>query len=569
MQTHNTTQQEHIDQFLDKIKVKSDKLINYFLAAYFCGGLILSFFYDTWEIAFSVGGLCLVAYYSAKTLLPSSSIYQYVLSAVLGVFMAQFIYQMHGMFEMHFVAFIGSAILITYQNWKLQIPLVLVVVVHHALFGYLQFQGAGNVYFTQLEYMDLQTFIIHVLLAAVIFFICGLWAHHFKKYSEAQIQYTFEMGQLQAEILQRENLKSTNERLNEAQKIAQLGSWERNILTNKIQWSDEMFRIFEIEKETFGHTFEDYFKLIHPEDQAHVQQVTSTYLKEKRSGNYECRILTPKNKIKTIFVDVKMVLDTEGNINRTFGIAHDITERREYERNLEHTNSELGKTNHELDKFVYSVSHDLRAPLLSMLGLAEMIQEESQEESTLENIDMLKGSIHRLDNFIGEILEYSRNARTELKLEAIDFNSLLKELTADLKHMTSEHKNVQLTVDVQSSGIFYSDKRRVSVIINNLVSNAIRYSNPGTTHPFVKITVVADNESACIKVEDNGLGIKEEHQEKIFDMFYRASELSNGSGLGLYIVKEAVGKLQGDVQLQSELEEGSTFEITIPNQFYQ
>jgi light-regulated signal transduction histidine kinase (bacteriophytochrome) len=118
--------------------------------------------------------------------------------------MAQYIYQMHGLFEMHFIAFIGSAILITYQNWKLQIPLLLVVVIHHGLFGYMQYAGYNNVYFTQLDYMDMQTFIIHIILAAAIFFICGLWAYNFMKNSKRQIELAFEMTRLQQEKAQEE-----------------------------------------------------------------------------------------------------------------------------------------------------------------------------------------------------------------------------------------------------------------------------------------------------------------------------------------------------------------------------
>src|SRR5580704_7947766 len=124
--------------FRFEVKKRSDRLMNYFLIGFFFVGLVLAFFYDTWLIAIGVGGLSLLAYYSAKIALPDSTLYQYVLSVVLGIFMAQFIYQMHGLFEMHFFAFIGSAILITYQNWKLQIPILLVVLVHHATLGYLQ-----------------------------------------------------------------------------------------------------------------------------------------------------------------------------------------------------------------------------------------------------------------------------------------------------------------------------------------------------------------------------------------------------------------------------------------------
>jgi len=187
--------------FQFEVKERSDKLMNYFLIGFFMVGLLFAFFYDTWLIAFGVGGLSLLAYYSVKIALPDTTLYQYVLSAILGVFMAQFIYQMHGLFEMHFFAFIGSALLITYQKWKLQIPILIVVVVHHASLGYLQNIGVSHVYFTQLDYFTLQTFIIHILLAAVIFFVCGLWAYQLKKYNEIQVSQAVQMAELQKEAL--------------------------------------------------------------------------------------------------------------------------------------------------------------------------------------------------------------------------------------------------------------------------------------------------------------------------------------------------------------------------------
>src|SRR5688500_6024638 len=187
----NSELTKHLDLVTTQIQNKSDRLMNYFLAGYFVIGLMLAFFYDTWLVAVGVGGLSLIAYYASKYILPGSTLYQYVLSAVFGIFMAQFIYQMHGMFEMHFFAFISSAMLITYQNWKLQIPITLVVVLHHAAFGYLQFIGFDKIFFTQLEYMSLQTFVIHTLLAAAVFILCGLWAYHFRKYTIIHLQQSF------------------------------------------------------------------------------------------------------------------------------------------------------------------------------------------------------------------------------------------------------------------------------------------------------------------------------------------------------------------------------------------
>jgi two-component system sensor histidine kinase/response regulator len=217
------------DAFRLTVKKRSDKLMNYFLIGFFLIGLILAIFYDTWSIAFGAGGSCLVAYYVCKFALPDSTLYQYVLSLVLAVFMAQYIFQMHGMFEMHFFAFIGSAILITYQNWKLQIPMLAAVVIHHATFSYLQNIGIDKIYFSQLNYFDLQAFIIHTLLAAGIFFICGLWAYQLKKYNEKFINQSLQMVTLQKESLIHEERKRNEAALEKAYEKAEQARFEAEL----------------------------------------------------------------------------------------------------------------------------------------------------------------------------------------------------------------------------------------------------------------------------------------------------------------------------------------------------
>ena len=218
---------------LSEVKRRSDRLTNIFLASYFGVGVYLATYYDTWLIAFGVGGMAIGAYYAAKLLLPGSTLYQYVLSGVVGVFMAQFIYQMHGLFEMHFFAFIGSTILITYQNWRLQIPLAGVVVVHHAGFGYLQYMGAPSVFFTELDYMSLGTFIIHTVLASVIFFLCGLWAYTFRKSSMAQMEQSFAIGKLEEANQQKEVLLSMSNDL-------QFSNDRNKDMTDSIQYTQRL-----------------------------------------------------------------------------------------------------------------------------------------------------------------------------------------------------------------------------------------------------------------------------------------------------------------------------------------
>jgi methyl-accepting chemotaxis protein len=180
MNNFTTNESINIKPFIEEINQKVDQIILYFITGYFFFGIFLAFFYDTWLMAAGVGGICLLAYYLTKTLLPASGLYRYVASAVLAIFMAQFIYQMHGMFEMHFFAFLGAVILIAYQNWKLQLPLISIVVMHHGILAYLQYRGYKEVYFTQIDYMTLQAFLFHAALAAIIVFVCGLWAHHLR-----------------------------------------------------------------------------------------------------------------------------------------------------------------------------------------------------------------------------------------------------------------------------------------------------------------------------------------------------------------------------------------------------
>jgi methyl-accepting chemotaxis protein len=171
---------EQLAPFFNEVSSKADKVMQLYLIGNFFFGLFLALFYSTWTIALLVGGLSIVAYYLTKAILPKSSLYQYVGSAVTAVFTMQFIYQMHGMFEMHFFVFIASIVLIVYQKWKLQLPLLILIVAHHAIFAYLQYTGMKEIYFTQLNYITLQTFLFHAGLAALIIFISGYWSYDYR-----------------------------------------------------------------------------------------------------------------------------------------------------------------------------------------------------------------------------------------------------------------------------------------------------------------------------------------------------------------------------------------------------
>lgn len=248
------------------------------------------------------------------------------------------------------------------------------------------------------------------------------------------------------------------------------------------------------------------------------------------------------------------------------GTIIDITEKKKSQELLMSQNIALQKINSELDRFVYSASHDLRAPLTSILGLVHIAESENPEPNLAKYLEMIKKSIQKLDVFVQDIINYSKNSRLEIAREPIDFEQLVQGSFDNLQFLKGSERIIKNT-EVQRVGnaaTFYSDPTRLTIIFNNTISNAIKYHNPFAQDPFVKVQVNITQSGAEIQISDNGKGINAESIERIFDMFYRASEDSNGSGLGLYIVKETVDKLQGEVQIKSILGEGTVILIKLP-----
>lgn len=202
---------EEISQLYKGIYAKADKLTQGVLYLMFAFGIGIAFFYDTWLIAIGVGGLCMVAYFIPKFLLPQSNLYQYILSAISAIFAAQYIYQMHGMAEMHFWVFISSTILIIYQNWKLQIPLIVIVILHHGSFAYLQYIGYKEIYFTQLAYMDLTSFFFHGVLATCVCLVAGVWSLNIQNRTLQDAENLKMMIRLQSELQRKNEELSTSE----------------------------------------------------------------------------------------------------------------------------------------------------------------------------------------------------------------------------------------------------------------------------------------------------------------------------------------------------------------------
>jgi PAS domain S-box-containing protein len=253
-----------------------------------------------------------------------------------------------------------------------------------------------------------------------------------------------------------------------------------------------------------------------------------------------------------------------GNVTGLTIYSRDITNQTRTEDLLKRQNEELIKINAELDRFVYSASHDLRAPLMSVKGLLNMIKVDPDKENAEHYLSLMERSVEKLDHFISDIINYSRNSRMDIMPKEIDFHSLLQESIDSLKFMEGADA-VKSIKNISIESPFYSDYSRLLIVFNNIISNAVRYRGVWKKDSYLRIDIRALNDKAYISFSDNGVGIAEEYIDKVFKMFFRANADSKGSGLGLYIVKSAIEKLQGCIKVESKLGEGTTFIIEIPN----
>lgn len=223
--------------------------------------------------------------------------------------------------------------------------------------------------------------------------------------------------------------------------------------------------------------------------------------------------------------------------------------------------AELEKTNDELNRFIYSISHELRAPLVSAMGIVNLVKMENLFESSGEYWSLIETCSNKLDYYVQKTLQYYKNNKTVSEITEVDFEKLIPELI-DLYSYAD--KDLHFHVDINQEIPFRGDSFRIEVILGNLISNAIKYQKQEETYKQVDIKIDVKHDSADILIKDNGVGILNEHLEKIFTQFFK-SKTNHGSGLGLFIVKEALNKIDGKISVSSDPIDGTTFKITLPN----
>lgn len=374
--------------------------------------------------------------------------------------------------------------------------------------------------------------------------------------------------------------KESNEKLNQlvleqTYALSNKENYLRSIInfSDKIIWLvDKDFNLLEA-----NNMFFNYFLKVHKKhicigdkflemlDHSELKTKLNSWLNHSLTGKNVTYEFEQKNNDISVIHEYKMFPVVEnGKVEAVSIRVSDITENKRAERKLNEQNEELRKVNSELDHFVYSVSHDLRAPLTSLLGLINISKNEKNLENILHYISLKEKSVKKLDSFIQDIIDLAKNSRTEITTEEILLEPFFDSIISDLKYAQNS-ESVEIITDIQQQESIHVDANRLKVIFSNLISNGLRYADLRKQRPYIAILAKVTNKEAIIKIIDNGQGIKKEHQLKVFDMFYRANQNLNGSGLGLYILNESVKKIKGSVELESEYGVGTTFTIKFPH----
>jgi len=388
---------------------------------------------------------------------------------------------------------------------------------------------------------------------------------------------TASRDELNREIAERkrtEKLLSENEaRLKRSQEIAHLGGWELDLVKNTLAWSDEVYRIFGLQPQEFGATYEAFLEAVHPDDRAAVNDAYSGSLREGRdSYEIEHRVVRKATKeIRYVHEKCQHFRDKTGAVLRSAGMVQDITERRKSAEEIKTLNEalrchvlDLETANRELEAFSYSVSHDLRSPLRSIGGFSLALLEDYADKLDAGGKDFLGRIIaatKRMGQLIDDLLNLSRITRTEMLRVTVDLSGIAKRVSGRLRELEPERRAECIIAEGLTAN---GDERLLNIALENLLGNAWKFTGK-QDRTVIEFGVFAEGVSRAFFVKDNGAGFDMTYAAKLFSPFQRLhrNEDFPGTGIGLATVKRVIERHGGRVWIEGEKNNGTTVYFTL------
>ncbi len=365
-------------------------------------------------------------------------------------------------------------------------------------------------------------------------------------------------------------VESRTKALTETQNIARLGHWELNLKTDDLTWSEEVFRIFEIDKEKFGASYEAFIDAIHPDDREEVNEAYTSSLEDREPYEITHRLLMKDGRVKYVRELCRTEYGDDGTPLCSIGAVQDITALKVVEEELKNANTRLQELDRLKSMFIASMSHELRTPLNSIIGFTGILSmglTGSLNPEQKKQLSLVKGSAAHLLDLVNEIIDISKieGGVIELKITSFDLSEAVRAVTSSMEPAAKE-KGLKVAIDIPEKLIVRTDKKRTNQVIVNLVGNAVKYSDEGE----VLVSLVKKDETVELSVKDTGYGIKEEDKDKLFKAFSQIpikAKVIEGTGLGLYISKKICDLIGGTIGFESEFGEGSTFTVTLPAEY--
>ncbi len=367
------------------------------------------------------------------------------------------------------------------------------------------------------------------------------------------------------------DLEKSEERYKLAQRAGEIGSWDWNVVTGELAWSDQIEPMFGFKKGKFGKSYEAFLDCIHPDDRQYVLDSVNACLKKDKEYDIEHRIVWPDSSIHWVRETGDVIRDKDGKAVRMVGIVQETTDRKKNEEKIKRLNenllrhaTELAAINKELEAFSYSVSHDLRAPLRSIDGFSQALIEDYSDKLDEEGRDYLfrvRKATQHMGKIIDDLLKLSRITRRPIESEKVNIGDLSKSIIDDLQKKESDRK-VKVSIDNDLTAI--GDKQLIRMALENLIGNAWKFTNK-KSNAKIEVGKNKKNNKDVFFVRDNGAGFDMKYVDKLFVPFQRlhSDDEFEGIGIGLGIVNRIIHRHGGEIWAEGKEGEGATFYFSL------